>query len=802
MPREESPYPVGAPVTDPRLLQNRRAEIATALDSVAPLDGVDNRHAIVLGEQRSGRSTVLLEVSRQVMTERKRLVAWLRAGEDVRSQQHRLIRHVLTATVEALARAADADAAPWYLAWRDRVYLRDRSPSTARDLLSSALVLAADPDAEIDRAILERDMATLRSLAHEAGLGGIVLCLDDASSLTEDVTLVEEILSLADTVGGYSLLMAGLPATATHFGEAASPCLARFVTIRLHPFRGPHQVFTSLSAPLTGPAADWVRAEDATFLRDVLRLTGGNPYELMLVGQHLWRTCNSGEQERYDLTPRVLDRVIPDLALLASAGEALLDGAQAIDRLPDEQVRRAVELVALSNLTVRQIAIARILKIDSRDADRVDRAILTADVEQETYRVVAELEALQEAGVIQLRADRIAFNIVGGQPAAVLLKYKARARMGSDVSSQPFGLNYLAAVGRAVARDATLRVLETLEGASSLGFSMILSDDGAGRLSPRPAIRDISTSGRIGRLVQAEIDVVPWTASTYDRIAELMAADDLTVALVNTTITYQRQLEYTELWELPKDVSFEDLSHAWSSVAEEWQPIVASIDLNWRGSEYTVVSGEAARQVLIVVQRNAAVRALFKLFQHWQTDRDARSLARARQIGEEAVAAMRATGLSEEELGGELSGMLSRVGFLKSLDDSLLDEASALLECALRAGDADGWITSWNLANSQARQGDVPRATERFERVESELADWRGNATVLVFIPGRPAADCVLEVGDTGIMPLLRLQRAVLAATSNDGHALADAIGECRESGDPGAAQAADWALESLTVAG
>ncbi|MGA2455892.1 MAG: hypothetical protein ABSG93_20510 [Solirubrobacteraceae bacterium] len=191
-----SPYPLGTPVRDPRLLQNRRTEIGIALDAVAPEEEAEHRHAVLLGEPRAGRSTVLLEVARRAAAERNRLVVWLRGNEEVRGKRHRLTRHLLTAVVEALSVATGAEAAPWHLAWRDRVYLQDRSPSTERDLLSSALVLAAEPNAEIDRALLDLDLTTLLRLSREADLRGIVVCIDDASSLTEDVPLVEELLSL------------------------------------------------------------------------------------------------------------------------------------------------------------------------------------------------------------------------------------------------------------------------------------------------------------------------------------------------------------------------------------------------------------------------------------------------------------------------------------------------------------------------------------------------------------------------------------------------------------------------------
>lgn len=57
------------------------------------------------------------------------------------------VRRLLTALVEALAETGDAGGSPWYHAWRDRVYLRDRRPSSAEDMLLSSLVLASGEEA-------------------------------------------------------------------------------------------------------------------------------------------------------------------------------------------------------------------------------------------------------------------------------------------------------------------------------------------------------------------------------------------------------------------------------------------------------------------------------------------------------------------------------------------------------------------------------------------------------------------------------------------------------------------------------
>lgn len=791
-----SPYPLGTPVTDPRLLQNRRTEISVALDAVAPTDPADTAHAMVLGEQRSGRTSVLLEVARRAAADRNRLVVSLPAIEECAWSRAGLTRRLLTAIVESLARGMGTPSAPWYAAWRDRVYLRDRSPSTERDLLSSALALAVDPNATIDHAVLQRDLGTLLELAHVADRNGILICLDDATPLTEDVALIEDLVETLDAVGSYGLLLAGLPASAIHFKEAASPCLARLSALWLQPFSGPQRVLRSLSAPLSDAERDWVHADDPVFLRDLLRLTGGNPYELMLVAHHLWLTCQRGEQDKYVLTPRVLDRVIPDLSLLASGGDALLDGAAAIDRLAEEQVKKAVGLVAQSKLTVRQIAIARILRVHDRDTDHVDRAILTADISQESARVLGELEELEEAGVVQLHADGDHFSVVGGRPTSVLLKYQARARIGADASRQPFELDFLFAVGRPVIRDLAVRARNSIDGSASLGSSAIMSRDGAGRLSPRPAIRNLGTAGGIARLAQAEIDLIPWGGAQYDRIVDLLSEDDPSVALAYTALTHGReQLEYTEVWEVPSNCTHEHMAGAWSAVTEEWEPVAAAADMNWNGSEFAVLGGEAARQVLAILLRPASASAVHKLFDTWYSDRDDAALRRAQKVGEETVATMRASGLSDWDLAGDLSRMLSRVGFLKSFDDSLLEEARATLEEASRTGPADGWVTSWNLANVTAREGDVAAALTKLDDVEKAVQRWRSYAFVIMFVPGRAAEDSLLKITYVGIADLLALQRAIVADEPDQ---VSAALERCRTSDDPGATQAAEWVAEAF----
>jgi hypothetical protein len=793
----ESPYPIGGLITDSRLLQNRRSEIQRALDVVAPPEE-GSGHALLIGEQHCGRSSALGEIGRRAAAECQRLVISLSGSEDLIHTRQSFCRRVLTGVVEALAQT-DPEA-EWYQAWRDRVYLRSTNPASGRDVLTSSLILASDPERELDRAIFDRDLKALLGIAEQNGYSGIIVSIDDASPLTEDVSLVEGLLDGFDSVGGYALLMAGLPTTALHFTQAASSCVNRVTPIMLRPFRGPHQLYSALSVPLTESDQDYLRADDIDLMRDILQLTGGNPYEVMVVGHYLWLSCELEEQEHFVLTSRVLDRVIPHLSMLAADGDALRDGAQAIERLPEEQVEKAVEMAAFSSLSVSEIAIARLLKVSGDDEKPLSRAeLLTSEIDAESHAVCSELEQLQDAGVIQLHEDGERFNVVGGRPASVLLKYRDRARKGADVARQSFEQGFLFSVGQALARDASLGCLEALGSVNSLGFSEIMSSGSLGRLSPRPGIRSLATGGDLERFIEADVDLVPWNLDAYKRVAEIIAETEPSIALMGTSLMYGGdQLEYMEVWQLSEEVTQEEVDSTFSTVAEGWVPMVEAAGLRWTGNESAVLHGELARKTLIILLQFAATSAVHQLFNEWQETEDSDALARARNVASEAVETLSETGQSDFELGGELSGMLSRLGFLNSFDDELLKDARFALEEALRLGQADGWVTRWNLANIFARQGSQQEALETLDEIAEHLQESAGSVSMLFFVPGRDPADSLLSVTDAGVSPLLELQRAVIS--DGDDAIRKAAIDHCLDSGDEAAAQAAEWVSNALTA--
>ena len=215
----DNPYTLG-PTDNPQLLENRYGELRTLLDAVADEGG--GRHALVLGEARTGRTSLMQEAGRRLHAGGDTLVLDLRVGEDELGASG-LFRGLLSAAVEALVAGA-GEPPNWYQAWCDRLYLRDRSPMGVRDVLVSALAFAADNNAILDPAVVVRDLRSLSRLAEERGTPRVVVLVDDADALLEDTDLTEALLDALDA-GGWRLLMASRISGAAHLIEAASPVM-------------------------------------------------------------------------------------------------------------------------------------------------------------------------------------------------------------------------------------------------------------------------------------------------------------------------------------------------------------------------------------------------------------------------------------------------------------------------------------------------------------------------------------------------------------------------------------------------
>jgi hypothetical protein len=776
-----------------------------ALAAIAPA-AESHGHAVIMGQARSGRTSTLREVARRAQAERGRLVVRLRPSAAQTSHADAFLRHLLVAAVEEVAAASPNGKPDWHAAWRERVYLRNRGPVTDGDQLSTGLVLAADPGAELDAVLVERDLSWLGACAIEYGASGVVLVLDDATELTADTGLVEQLISGLDAVGGWSLLMSGFPATAAHFQEAASPCLRRFRPVFLGAF-SPADVVTCLSAPLEPAERErLLDGRNVALLRDLVRLTSGNPHEVILVANRMWQACSLGETEKLALTPSVLDRVVSDLAVY-TGGDDLRDGAIAIRRLASEQIDRAIELVAFSNLTLREIAVARALGVSSRDASVVRRDATPEIIANQLDRVHEEVLELERAGVIAFSADEGSSTVQGGRAASVLLKYQARARSGPQVTDRPFGLGFLFIVGRALLRDAFRTTVSALEGATPLGSDVTEIASTATTLrSPRLASTALARDRTLDALARGDLKLSLRSKESFERLLLLVAAPTgPRLALVTAAVAdAETRLEYAELWELSPETDQEHLTQELAAATDSVMSIFELADLRWQGTEGSVFQGELARKILVLLAPAAAILSVGELFADFRADGDDTALARATELAELSVDAFRAPELEMFKREIYLSPMLSRAGFLVSLDRERLDDATALLNDALNAGDGESWATHWNLANVSARRASADLALAHLDDAAKAAEATDDIASVSLFLPDVEPTASLITVAIASFPAVLELQRAVIRHVLR-GDALElvqDAVGLCLNVGDDGAREAAALATRSFLAVG
>ncbi len=783
----DNPYTLG-PTNNPRLLENRSGELRALLDAVANEDGC--RHALVVGDARTGRTSFMQEAGRRLHAGGDTLVIDLRVSEHDFGASS-LFRSLFSATVEALV-AGPGEAPSWYLAWCDRLYLRDRSPMAVRDVLVSALAFAADNNAILDPAVVVRDLRSLTRLAEERGTPRVVVLVDDADGVLEDPDLTEALLDALDAAGWHMVLASRLSG-ATHLIEAASPVMRRVELIPLRQLWLLDKIRVCFAGPLSSEEIDRLLPKDAdSFLVDVLRLTSGNPFEIALVGYHLWVACRLGEQEHYELTPKVLDRVLTDLARHTGGSAELRAGAKAVRELPPERMRDALDLVALSQLTIRQIAIARTLGLPN-GSEPLNGKLLTCDLDAEEAKVQAELEELEELGVVSLGDDG-RFSVQGGHQAMIALKYHARSFAGSD-SERPFGIPFIACVGDPLADACAERAEGEIEGARRLASGKLLSPTTsatAARL--RAALESVPFAGL--ELHLAELD-----AEGFDTMSEIVGSDaDHTIAVINFTVSADGdELNLIDVWSIPDGVDSHRINQALSAAIDGCRPLIEAAEHTWNGAHHVLCHGQTARDALTLLMPSTAGWALRDRYSTWAAGEREEGPVHVAELSGRIVETLRTQRAPDR---WELSRALSRHGFMLSLCEERADEALAALEEANERGPADGWVTTWNVAHILGRRGEYGRAAEALGSIADAVAKHVSLTFCSFFLPGRPARLSLVEVTAANAGAVHALQLAVIAqlAGAPDRDALDDALADCAES-DPESMKVAKWVLDAFGAA-
>ena len=795
----DNPYSL-LPTASPHLLGTRRGQIRLALDAVAPAEG-DGSQALVCGPRRSGRTTILDEVARRAKAERDSLVVTLRLFEEDLTHSG-LIRTVLGAMVEQLACLHDTEP-DWYRAWCNRVLLRDTSPMSINDVFISGLAFAAEPLARVDPAVLDRDLRTLARLAREAGRRRILVVLDDADALLEDSLLVERLLAALVSTGGFSLLMGTRFSGLKHLADAVSPYLRTCALVPIPPFWSPAAINTCLTGPLDPSEVERLmpRENRTRLLADVLQLSAGSPFEIALIGAVMWEACRAGEQTEYELTPRVLERFIPMLTMHTGVRDDLSAGVEAVRSLPVDRLECALRLVALSELSLAQISVARAIGLPHTDGSAIAERLRNCDLDKERARALAELEQLEDEGVITLSEDRESFEVRGGRLAALALKCQARTLLGSKTADQPFEMPFLATVGEPLARECVAAVRERVDGAAELAWQPLYNTAGSASGTRLHAALNRQ------RFDNVDLDLFPAGEEGQNLLVACLAApDNRVVVLIELTLLADGEdVAWIEMWEAPAATTANDVNQVVSSVIEQWTPLLEKAGVMWRSSQAVVLTDSTARVAVIQLIPASAAQAITVLFGAWLSGDTPDGLERSLEIADDAVRGLREQRLSNSERGWEYSDLLSRRGFLLSLGETRLDEAAADLHRARERGPGDGWVTDWNLANIAIRTADIDQARTHLANVAEHVAAYDGRAVAAFHVPGRAAQESVVQIDGVGLGQLLALQGAIAERLLADGsdEPMLVALAACVESEEDGARTVAGWvrgAIQSGTL--
>lgn len=401
-------------------------------------------HISLFGEEGIGKSSLLNAVV-DLARARGFLAVKLALTEPIVQTELDFYKALYESALQALVdekRLAEDD--PTLRAWIVQTCTGDLPHSIEREPFELALLIAARikgrmPSA-VPTALVKRDLERMLSLGTEK-LHGLVLCLDSAELLSDNRDLGPSLLQLADATALLTIVTAAEGAGSL---QAAAP--RAWAQIEVGPFATNGKVLDAVTKPLQ-LVDDFLGTDHPSLAAvvDIATLTAGSPYEINLVCHFIWDAIQQGEQENFELSPAVIQQVTSELE--QKGRHQASREIQIFSRLPPSTYDLLVEFAPYEALTVRQLALMRLMFEDYGPAEmNAAEAVVRGSLKQ-----------LEDREVIRIERDR--FEVKGGPDARLYLKYGAHRHTGHKLR---YGDRYpdavtkqvAAQVGRAVAGGA------------------------------------------------------------------------------------------------------------------------------------------------------------------------------------------------------------------------------------------------------------------------------------------------------------------------------------------------------------
>ncbi len=680
-PQLKNPYDFRSPVKRSTLLAGRDDEME-AIDNLLRDSSADSpTHLSLFGGEGTGKSS-LLNGAVDLACGRGMMVVKLALTSTIVETEIDFYRALYDAALQTLIDTGRLTSDDELMGtWALRTYT-GVSPAGPQEItqgeLQFGLLIAAKLNGRMVESVptpmLRRDIERLLGVGC-GPMGRLVLCLDSAELLDENQDLGPSMTHLADSCSFLTIITAAETAGTL---QAAAP--RAWAQIEVGPYRGIGAVMDAITKPATNadgiPEINPPTPETA---RDIADLTSRVPYEVNLVSHFIWDAIQQGEQDSFELSPSVIQRVTveleekgrhqasPEIATYSSLSQA-----------DYSMLGRYAPYEALS---LRELALLRLMLKDHNEDD----------LAQAETHIRTELAQLELKGVVILERDR--FAIKGTRDARLYLKYAAKRHTGDDLH---FGDTYTWAVtmrfasqlGAAVSGDDYAKML-LFRG----GRPQELGDDSAG--SWAESIGSAAARGDIVALSEPfGLSLPTERIIGSDESSFLLSVVQLQVGVYD--------VEYVELVANGDGISAEEALDAGNMWLTGEEDLLGKYGIRVVERRCFEIPSETLRAVIAYGHLRLACGASYPVFRT-----GARSAAEG-ILGTVLEIAGKMVGSDPEDplLRTEFANALSRQAFIASHRGNW-DAAIDGFQSSRRMFLTEEWLLDYNEAYVRARQGDL-----------------------------------------------------------------------------------------------
>ena len=377
-------------------------------------------HIALFGPQGVGKTSLLSGLA-HIAAQRNLLPVTVDVREATVESELTFYATVIEAALDSLiGLGALKESDPFMEAWSRQTTTGEVAIPREAQPLEIGLMLAARSNGKIGGPIppslIARDLQRIIDFGKEHQIRGIVLCFDSAKYLDDNRDLAPSLLEVAQKLPHLSLVTVGEEAGTL---QAAAP--RAWAQLEVGPFNGPNGrsgVYEAMTLPLADVEERGLVPAPET-AAEIYSLTGGQPYEVNLVCHFIWDAVQRGEQDSFELSQVVIERVLAELG--EKGRYEASPTIEAISDLGTADYEALSRVAPFENMTLRQMALARLIPADYDDARRDE---VEADVSE-------DLTTLEEKGILERERDRFALS--GGQDARLYLKYAVQGSTGKRI---------------------------------------------------------------------------------------------------------------------------------------------------------------------------------------------------------------------------------------------------------------------------------------------------------------------------------------------------------------------------------